>query len=274
MDIDLAINPEEVSIIINDFIKTYFENSGCKSIIIGLSGGIDSAVTTILCKNAVGNKRIKCIFLPDDTTSDLDFRHLELFINKYNLYVEKKDISPIIKNIVDHCIIKPDKYSLANIKTRIRMILLYEYANMIRGIVCGTSNKSEILTGYFTKYGDGGADIMPIGDLYKIQIFNIAKYLKIPDEMILKAPTAGLIKGQTDEKDLQINYDILDKILYCLERKISIDKIAKILDIKKSEIKRIKKMRIGSQHKRRTPLIPKIGIRTAGLDWRSPLQEG
>jgi NAD+ synthase len=154
------------------------------------------------------------------------------------------------------------------------MIFLFEYANMTNNLVCGSSNKSEILVGYFTKFGDGGVDINPIGDLYKTQTLELAKYLGIPREIILKKPTAGLIKSQTDSSELKIGYKDLDKILAGLERKMTIEKISKLLDIDISEVTRIKNMRIKSQHKRRLFLIPKIGLRTPGLDWRSPVQLG
>jgi len=274
LDIDLSIDTKEVSVIIKDFIKTYVKNSGCKSVVIGLSGGVDSAVVALLCKDVLGKKYTKCVFLPDDTTPKLDFKHQELLVKKFDLLCEKKDITPIVQQISRHCIVKPDRYALANIKARARMILLFEYANMARSLVCGTSNKSEILIGYFTKYGDGGVDIQPIGDLYKTQVLELAKYLKIPKEIISKPPTAGLWHGQTDEQELKLNYGELDRILLGLERKMDIKDIAKGAGVKKSEVERIKKMRVKSQHKRRTPLIPKVGLRTPGLDWRSPVQEG
>ena len=174
--------------------------------------------------------------------------------------------------MTNNCFVKPDKIALANMKARIRMTLLFEYANMTESLVCGTSNKSEILLGYFTKYGDGGADIMPIGDLYKTQIYDLAKFLKIPKEIINKAPTSGLIRGQTDEKDLGFTYEILDKVLIGLEHKQEIYDIIENTGLKKFDIKKIKNMRIKSEHKRHNPLIPKIGLRTSGYDWRSTIQ--
>ncbi len=274
LDVNLSIDPEEVSIVIKDFIKTYVENSGCKSVLIGLSGGIDSAVTAILCKDVMGRENTKCVFLPDTTTSDLDIKHQEIIVKKFDLLCEKKDITSIVQDMKNKCLIKPTGYALANVKARIRMLLLFEYANMTKSLVCGASNKSELLVGYFTKYGDSGVDIMPIGDLYKTQVFKLAEYLKVPEELISKPPTAGLIKGQTDERELKISYNDLDKILVGLEQKMDLDKITNIADVKRFDVERIKKMRVNSQHKRRAPLIPKIGLRTPGLDWRSPVQEG
>ena len=274
MDIDLSIDPKEVSIVIKDFIKTYVKNSECKGVIIGLSGGVDSAVTAILCKETLRKKNVKCLFLPDDTTPNSDYKDFELIVKNFDLASEKKDISNAVREISENCILKPDKYALANIKARARMILLFEYANMTKSLVCGTSNKSELLVGYFTKYGDGGVDIFPIGDLYKTQVWEIAKFLKIPNKMISKPPTAGLWKDQFDEKEIGLSYNQLDKILAGLERKMDMQDISKFVGVKESEVKRIKTMRIKSQHKRRAALIPKIGIRTPGYDWRSPIVEG
>lgn len=274
MGVNLSINPEEISIIIKDFIKTYVENSGCKGVVIGLSGGIDSSVTAVLCIQTLDKKNVKCLFLPDDTTPKLDYKHQELFVNKFGISCEIKDISKIVKQISNDCVIKPNKYALANIKARSRMVLLFEYANMTDSLVCGTSNKSEILVGYFTKYGDGGVDIMPLGDLYKTQVWQLAEYLKIPKEIISKPPTAGLWHDQFDEHELEMSYDKLDKILFGLERKMSHKDIANNASIDVSNVIRIKDMRIKSQHKRRSALIPKIGLRTSGYDWRSPVQEG
>ena len=271
--IDLSIDSKDVSTIIKEFIKTYVESSGCSGVILGLSGGVDSAVTAILCKDALGVRHVQCVFLPDETTPSLDSRHVDLFINTFHIPCEQIDISPFVKSF-KNALNQKKKMTLANIKPRVRMILLYEFANETSSLVCGTSNKSEILVGYFTKYGDGGVDFQPLGDLYKTQIYQLARYLKVPAPIIRKPPTAGLWLGQTDEKELRMNYATLDMILSGLELKMQTSEIQKRTHVTKEQIERIKKMRRTSQHKRRSPLIPKIGIRTPGLDWRSPVQEG
>lgn len=241
---------------------------------IGLSGGVDSAVIAVLCRDIFNKKNARCVFLPDKATPNLDIKHKEILVKKFDLNCKTKDITKLVENYKKYCFKKPDKMTIANIKARIRMAIVYEYANTTNSLVCGTSNKSEILLGYFTKYGDGGVDIMPIGDLYKTQIYRLAKFLKIPQEMINKPPTAGLIKGQTDKDELKLDYKTIDIILSGLENKLDHKKIAKNAGVKLSEVERIKKMRIKNQHKRRAPMIPKIGTRTSGLDWRSPVLEG
>lgn len=272
--ISLTIDSKEVSTIIKDFIKTYVNSSGCKRIVLGLSGGIDSAVAAVLCKEVLGKENVLCIFMPDETTPEDDIKHHESLVKKFDLKSTQTNIAPIVSQIQTVCLEKPDKMALANIKTRARMILLYEYANKTRSLVCGTSNKSELLIGYFTKYGDGGVDFQALGDLYKTQVYQLAEYLKLPKYLLSKPPTAGLWMGQTDEQELGMNYETLDKILHGLEQKLDIEEIQKIANVKKSDVERIRQMRIKSQHKRRTPLIPKIGLRTPGLDWRAPVQEG
>jgi len=271
--IDLSINPEEVSIVLKEFIKTYVKSSGCTSVVLGLSGGVDSAVSALLCKDALGVNNVQCVFLPDETTPALDRKHVELFVKTFHVHCREIKISPFVESFYG-ALRQKKKITLANIKPRVRMILLYEYANETGSLVCGTSNKSEILVGYFTKYGDGGVDFQPLGDLYKTQIYQLAKYLKIPAQIIKKPPTAGLWVGQTDEKELRMSYQTLDEILFGLEQKIDISEIQKTSHASKEQIERIRMMRVKSQHKRRFPLVPKIGIRTAGLDWRSPVQEG
>ncbi len=272
--IDLSINPEETSTIITEFIRTYVQNSGCKRVVLGLSGGIDSSVAAVLCKEALGKNNVFCLFMPDGVTPEEDRKHQEMLVKKFDLKSKHIDISSIVEQVSSVCENTDDKMTLSNIKARIRMILLYSYANETSSLVCGTSNKSELLIGYFTKYGDGGIDFSPLGDLYKTQIYQLAQYLKIPKPIITKAPTAGLWPGQTDEKELGMSYNVLDKILYGLELKVDIENIARDAGVKKSEIERICTMSKKSQHKRRTPLIPKLGVRTSGVDWRVPVQEG
>jgi NAD+ synthase len=272
--IDLSIDPEEVTTIITDFIKNYVANAGTNRVVLGFSGGVDSAVAAVLCKKALGKKHTLCLFMPDETTPPKDREHHILICKTLGLESKQVEIGPISHEISRLCVQKPDRLALANIKARERMILLYEYANMTNSLVSGTSNKSELLIGYFTKYGDGGVDFQPLGDVYKTQVYMLARFLKIPDVVVHKPPTAGLWMNQTDEEELGLSYETLDIILYGLELKLEPAEIVAAARVKPSEVERIRNMRKTSQHKRRSPLIPKIGVRTPGLDWRSPVMEG
>lgn len=270
---DLSIDPEETKAILTSFIKTYVQNAGSSSVVLGLSGGVDSAVTALLCKEALGLKNVQCVFMPDEATPASDTRHLQLLVKTFHLRCTTIDIAPFVHQFQAlHQRLK--RLTIANIKPRVRMILLYEIANENGSMICGTSNKSEMLVGYFTKYGDGGVDFQPLGDLYKTQVCQLARHLKIPAPIIKKPPTAGLWLGQTDEKELRMNYATLDKILYGLELKLKDEEIQKAAGVTKSQVDRIRAMRVKSQHKRRTPMVPKLGVRTPGIDWRSPVQEG
>ncbi len=212
--------------------------------------------------------------MPDETTPAADEKHQSLLIEKFNIPYLEIEIAPIIRRFNSVLEEKTTKEHLANIKARTRMILLYHHAFIRKSIVCGASNKSEFLTGYYTKYGDGGADIQPIADLYKTQVYQLAQYLKIPKQILIKPPSAGLWHGQTDEQELGMTYATLDQILYGLEMKYNISRIAKEVEVTEEEVERIRQLRIKSQHKRRLPLVPKLGSRTPGFDWRVPVQEG
>ena len=148
------------------------------------------------------------------------------------------------------------------------MIVLYFIANTEGRVVMGTGNKSELLCGYFTLHGDGAADFLPIGDLYKTQVREMARYLALPAEIVDKVPTAGLWPGQTDEGELGIAYDELDRILLGIELQLEPEAIAQKAGVPLDHVAYVQKFVTSSVHKRKMPLIPKVGARTIGLDWR------
>ena len=150
------------------------------------------------------------------------------------------------------------------------MIYLYYYANKFNRIVCGSSDKSETMMGYFTKWGDAAADITPILDLYKTQVRKLALHLRIPEELVLKPSTPALWPAQMAETELGIKYETLDLILYGLERFMTPEEIASQLKIEKSTVENVKRRWIGNEHKRRMPIAPKLGYRTVGIDFRLP----
>jgi len=269
-----SIDPEEVHTIIKSFIKAYIESAKTHSVVLGLSGGIDSAVMAVICNDMKELTNTHCLFLPDIATPKSDRKDVKRLMEKFDLSCDTIEITDLVKSVIDLAHVDANQLTKANIKARLRMVLIYTYANKTKSLVCGTSNKSELLIGYFTKYGDGGVDFMPLGDLYKTQVFELARYLNIPKEIIEKPPTAGLWKGQTDEKELQLKYNQLDQILYGLECKSDPRDISKNACVSIDHVLRIQQLRKTSQHKRRLALIPKIGLRTPGLDWRSPVMEG
>jgi len=223
------------------WIKRQVKDTKAKGIVLGLSGGIDSAVVAALSCQAVGRRKVLALFLPCNS-NPRDLKDAKLVARKLKLKTKLIDLSRIYNNLLK---ILPGANSLAknNLKPRLRMLTLYYFANKLNYLVCGTGNKSEFSVGYFTKFGDGGADILPIAGLFKRQVKALAKELNIPEPVIIKAPTAGLWQGQTDEGEMGITYNDLDDILARLENKVaqaaSIVKVKKVKGlIKKSEHKR------------------------------------
>ena len=161
-----------------------------------------------------------------------------------------------------------DTVARGNLRARARMTVLYYGANTENRVVMGTGNKSEILIGYDTKFGDAGADFMPIGDLYKTQVREMAAHLGLPNEIVDKTPTAGLWPGQTDEGELGITYDELDRVLLGIELQMEPEAIAEKAAVPLDRVRYVETLVASSVHKRKMPLIPKLGVRTVGLDWR------
>jgi NAD+ synthase len=253
--------------IIEQFIIDKVTDAKAVGVVLGLSGGLDSSVVLKICSNEYSGDKIIPIFMPESTTPDLDTEHAHLLAKELGISLLEIPMNKIISEylaITD--IPKPNPMALGNLKARVRMNILYLVANSMNHLVVGTSNKTELFLGYFTKYGDGASDIAPIGDLYKTQVRELAKHLKLPDEIITKPPTAGLVSDQTDEDDLGLDYGIIDKILYALERSAEPEKIAKDLGLDLFIVLELKTRMEINRHKRKFPKIPKIGIKTIGVD--------
>jgi len=254
---------------IKEFIKQKVEESGGNGVVIGLSGGIDSALVTKLCVDAVGAERVLNLFLPCKVTCREDREEVERFSKLLGTELKTVDIQPAVDAFMK---VLPETRErrdvLGNAMSRCRMIVLYHYAKIMGRVVMGTSNKSELLIGYTTKFGDGGADFAPIGALYKTEVRELAVKLDLPESIIRKIPAAGLWADQTDEEELGIKYDDLDRILYGLEMGLSNREIAEKTNLSLIVVDRVWEMHRCSVHKRKMPLIPKLGIRTIGLDWR------
>jgi NAD+ synthase len=260
---------EEMVSVVTTFISDSLEQSGMNGVVIGMSGGLDSSVLAKLAVDALGPEKVLGIFLPESTTPEADAEHAEFYARSLEIEFETIPIGEMLKaskKVLDVTI--KDKAVMANMKARCRMIILYQRANSLNRLVLGTGNKSELMVGYFTKFGDGGSDLLPLGDLYKTQVNEMARFLGLPEEIIIKPPSAGLWDSQTDEVELGISYEELDSILLGMELSMDDDDISERTGAPLSEVARIRSMVKRSAHKRKTPLIPKIGIKTIGLDWR------
>ena len=231
------------------WIKKQVKKTKTKGVVFGLSGGVDSAVTAVLCSQALGKKRVLALILPCASIKQ-DLIDARLIARRLKIRVKLIDLSSIYKTCLK-LFPSADRLTYGNLKARLRMLALYYCANKLNYLVCGTSNKSEILMGYFTKYGDGAEDIVPLGDLLKSQVKALARTLNIPQRIIDKPPTAGLWLGQTDEGELGISYSQLDDIILRLLRRQRQIQPAHLVNKVKSRIK-------ASEHKRQPPLVCKI----------------
>lgn len=265
----LKINSEITVSRICKFIVKRIDDAKTNGVIIGLSGGIDSSVTAALCVRALGHEKTFGLLMPTQTTQQQDIDDAIKIATLLGVKYAIENISPSINGFKQFKVFDPKRKIVnGNLAARFRMSLLYYYANLHNWLVIGTGNKSELLVGYFTKFGDGGCDLLPIGDLYKCQVRQLAEYLDIPPEIINKAPSAGLWPGQTDEDELGINYDTLDKILSSLEQLMIPNEISKEFNIPLEVIEKVESMLRKSEHKRIGPMIFKMGSRTPGFDWR------
>ncbi len=269
----LEIDFSEVQTRICRFIKEYIKNSGAKGIVLGLSGGIDSGTIAALSSLAIGGENVFGLLLPEKENFDQkDIDDAKTVAEQFQLQTQVCDMSDALNHLYGAIPVfdQSDKLCKGNIKARIRMIYLYYYANKQNRIVCGSSDKSETMMGYFTKWGDAASDIAPIMDLYKTQVRKLAIYLGIPKELALKPSTPALWPNQMAESELGVKYETLDLILYGLERFMKVQEISDQLGIDKIIVEKVKNRWRVNEHKRRMPLAPKIGFRSVGNDFRLP----
>lgn len=194
-----------------EWLRDSVKEANCKGIVYGLSGGVDSAVIAALSKLAFGDESL-AIMMPINSSFE-DEIDAKLVIDKFNLNAIKVDLSRTYSEFVEVVEKGDNQMAYANVKPRLRMTTLYYYSQLKGYLVVGTSNKSEFTVGYFTKYGDSGSDLMPLVDFTKKEIFELARYLKVPDKIIQKPPSAGLFEDQTDEDEMGFTYNDLEKYI-------------------------------------------------------------
>ena len=241
---------------ISSWIKEKVGETGKDGVVLGLSGGLDSTITAFLCKKALGSKKVLGLVMPChlEPTVLEDAKIATEFLQIPTQYI---DLSAVYDTFVS-IIPEGNKTAYANLKVRLRMVTLYYFANKLDYLVVGTSNKSEYEVGYFTKYGDGAVDFMPLADIYKTELIRLAEYINVPQKIISKPPSADLWEGQTDEGELGITYKELDDILKRLvEKKKLADtprSVAKAME-RRGQKKLVEKMLQKSMHKRLFPPI-------------------
>ena len=256
--------------IIQAFISQKAAEAKASGIVLGMSGGLDSSLVAHLCVNALGKDKVLGLMMPEKSSNPQDLEHGVMVAKSLGIEHMVVDISEPFRAFLDAVPKLNSQIVSANVKARCRMIVLYMIANATDRLVMGCGNKTEIMVGYFTKYGDGGSDYLPIGDLYKTQVRELSRRVGVDADIIRKAPSAGLWEGQTDEGEMGITYELLDQILYGLETEMPRERIAKEAGCEPSTVESIEgKIRL-SAHKRRLPQMPKIGFRTPGFDWREP----
>jgi len=246
------MRPSELASRISAWIRERVIQAGAQGVVLGMSGGLDSSVTAVLCKKAFPETTLGLI-LPCFSSKE-DVEHAKMVASKFGIKTKVIDISDIFRSFLN--ILEGREYdgdakgeiniAVANLKPRLRMICLYYFANKLNYLVVGTGNKSELSIGYFTKYGDGAVDILPLGDLLKTEERRLAEELGIPKEIIEKVPTAGLWEGQTDEGEIGMSYKDLDEIITALEH----SDFSRIHRLDPEMVERVKRMMEKSSHKR------------------------
>jgi NAD+ synthase len=202
---------------VEQMIRYAYWNSGCTGIVVGLSGGVDSSVAASFCCRAIGGEKVLGLSLPASVNNPTDVKDAAMLCRQMGMMHRVVSIEPMLEGFKSMPEFKESRYLLGNLMARIRMVVLYYHANRDNKIVCGTSNRSEFLLGYCTKFGDNAADIQPLLHLYKTEVYEYARELGIPKSVINKAPSAGLWEGQRDEEEIGLSYAEIDPALQALE---------------------------------------------------------
>ncbi len=261
IDLDYGL----ISSSIIGFLRDYLDEACVDGYVMGLSGGVDSSTVLALASKAVGRDHLYVLLMPDrETTPEEDISDALYLLKTYGISYETIYINEILDSYRRSLRFFNGEHNIAtgNLRARIRMNILYYYANLRNYLVLGTSDRSELLIGYFTKYGDGGADLLPLGSLYKTQVRYLAKHLGIPDHIAFKPSSPRLWKGHMAEDELGMRYEEIDLILYALfDLGLSIEETVRETGLPRDKVLRVIEMHRRSRHKRSLPrIIPVPGI--------------
>ncbi len=243
---------------LTDFIRQQVDDAGAEGAVLGLSGGIDSTLTAHLAVDALGADQVHGLVLPAEVSSEDNMSDAERVAESLEISADVIEVEPIVDALLAaYPEAEGDHVAVGNARARVRAVLNYLVANHENRLVLGTGNRSEAAVGYFTKYGDGAVDCHPIGNLYKVQVRQLARHLGVPDDLVSKPATAELWADQTDEGELGIDYETLDAILAThIDGPLSDDATCRLLEVDAETVTHVREMYEASEHKRNAPPAP------------------
>jgi len=270
---ELVVDCETTGALLVDFVRRETRKAGFSRVVVGLSGGIDSATSAAIASRALGARNVLCALLPYRTSSQEGRRDARGISALLRVKTVSIDISPMIDAYFRRRL-RATRLHRGNMMARMRMAILYDLSARDKSLVLGTSNKTELLLGYGTLHGDMASALNPLGDLYKTQVRMLAVHLGLPQEVIWKTPTADLWAGQTDEAEIGYSYEELDRLLILLVDQRATPREAIAAGFPAGMVDRITGLIETSQFKRRPALIAKVAQRTVGIDFRYPRDWG
>jgi NAD+ synthase len=276
---ELAIDTDVARRVMVDFIRNQLGQAGFGRALLGLSGGIDSALVAYLTAEAIGPANLLCVLMPYRTSSPESVEHARVVVDRLGCRSDLIDISPMVDGYFGgegrpgaggDSALEAAPLRRGNLMARERMCVLYDRSVVWSGLVVGTGNKTESLIGYTTLFGDSACAFNPIGDLYKSQVRQVAAAVGVPEAIIRKAPSADLWPGQTDEAEAGFSYPELDRLLFWMIDKRRTDEELLAMGFHSAAVERVKRLVATSEFKRQVPPVAKLGPRTTGVDYLYP----
>ena len=270
---NLKLNTGVVEKMLIQFIRDEVRNAGYSRGVVGVSGGVDSALVMLLTAKALGPENALALLLPYRTSNPDSIDDATSVVRLAGVRSETIDITPMVDTYLSRDG-EMDDVRRGNVMARQRMIVLYDLSARERGLVIGTSNKTEVMLGYGTQYGDTACALNPLGDLYKTQVWQLADAVGVPKKIVEKKPTADLWAGQTDEGELGFSYKLVDRLLYAMIDERRTDEELIELGFEENFIEKVRRIVQRNQFKRRPPIIAKVSHRTVNIDFRYPRDWG